>query len=113
MGEEGWQSDGWGRREERKGREAGRRKREIDRGESRVRQAPRGDSSLHELGWVRPPPLRSPPSPPRPGQGGLVGSYIWGGDSGCWGRKSFLGHFTSTSTEIERADIALDPRFKN
>lgn len=38
---------------------------------------------------------------------------IWGGYSGCWGRESFLGHFTSTSTEIERADIALDPRFKN
>lgn len=67
----------------------------------------------HSAGWVRPPPLRLTllvpvPSPPRsPSQGG-VGRFVYGvAIVGAGVAESFLGHFTSTSTEIERADIAL------
>lgn len=70
-----------------------------------------GDSSLRELGWVLPLSL-SHPGRGRGEEGEvLVGSY--GAIVGTWGRESFLGHFTSTSIEIERADIALDLYFKN
>lgn len=45
-----------------------------DRGESPCAPSTQGDSSLRELGWVRPPPLAiSLFAPSRPG--GLVGSY--------------------------------------
>lgn len=113
MGKEGEGSSGDG------GGERGREKEEGDR-QRGIPRAPstQGDSSLRELGWVRPPNpfVHPPPRRPRPDEGGGGGDWsarIWGGYSGCWGRESFLGHFTSTSTEIERADIALDPRFKN
>lgn len=67
---------------ERRGREVGRRKRETDRGESRVRQAPM--VTRHSASWVgfvlHPfvrSRTRSPLVPSRPGGGGgLVGSYM-------------------------------------
>lgn len=90
---------GWSRGREREG--------DRHRGESRVRQAPR--VTRHSASWVGFVPFLSPSR----GGGRGIGRFAWGGDSGYWGRESFLGHFTSTSTEIERADIALDLCFKN
>lgn len=65
------------------GREEGRRKREIDRGESRVRQAPRVTRhSASWVGFVLPTPsftlLPAAPVLTRRGGGGWIGRLVYG-----------------------------------
>lgn len=75
-----------------------------------MRQAPR--VTRHSASWVGFTPFLFS-SARVGGRKRGIGRFVWGGDSGYWGRELFLGHFTSASTEIERADIALDLYFKN
>lgn len=75
MGKEGEGSSRDGGRERQRGREKeeGDRQRGIPRAPST-----QGDSSLRELGWVRPPNpfVYPPPRRPRPDEGGREGGWI-------------------------------------
>lgn len=95
-------------------REGGRRKREIDRGESRVRQAPRVTRhSASWVGFVLSTPSRSP-SPPPSWPGG-IGRHVYGvvgvgaGVARIVSRPFHFGFHRNRT----RGYRALDPCFKN
>lgn len=92
-----------GRRGVRVGKERGRRDEKARQKQRGIPRAPstQGGSSLCGVGVG----LSSHPIPSslRALTSRGFGRLVWGGDTG-WvlGRESFLGHFTSTSAEIER-----------
>ena len=81
MGKEGDGSEEMGRKRGMVGREERRekRKKEIDRGESRVRQAPRVTRhSVSWVGFVLPTPSFTLPHPPPPSWQEGIGRLVYG-----------------------------------